>query len=151
MTSSGEDPFAALAEEQIAAPRKARLRAAETRAERARQKELEDRNTLFRFWQKHQHQHVQALLQGPHGAAAHELVGQLKHLTLESGSDLIALVRRGPWRTVDADTRFLVLRLIDSALAQLRERHGLPPFDDALLPEEPLTVFQIIRAELAND
>ena len=55
-----------------------------------------------------------------------------------------------PWYGADSDTRFQVLRLIDMALVQLRERHGLPPFNDAL-PDEPPTVFQIIREELAHD
>jgi hypothetical protein len=148
MTAS--DPFAALADRQIVAPRKARLRAAQERTERARQKALEERHELFRLWQKQQRQQVEALLHGSHGAAVHELAGFLEQMTLTSGSELIELVRRGPWREADSDTRFQVLRLIDGALAQLREHHDLPPFDDAL-PGEPLTVFQIIRAELGHD
>jgi hypothetical protein len=34
----------------------------------------------------------------------------------------------------------------------VRERHGLPPFDDALpWSDEPLTAFQIIREALNHD
>jgi len=39
-------------------------------------------------------------------------------------------------------------RLIDSAFVALREKHGSPPFDDAL-PGEPLTAFNEIRKVFA--
>jgi hypothetical protein len=144
------DPFATFADAAIVAPRKARMRAAETRAERKRQEALEERSKLFRLWQQWHRQQVEQLRIGPYGAVIQELGGFLETMSLESGTDLIELVRRGPWRDVDADTRFQVLRLIDAALMQLREKYGLPAFDDAL-PGEPLTVFQIIREELNGD
>ena len=71
------------------------------------------------------------------------------HDTLGAAAALIALVKRGPWRTADADTRFEVLALIDAAIVTLRERAGLPPIDDTLpWTDEPLTVFQVIREML---
>jgi hypothetical protein len=70
-------------------------------------------------------------------------------MTPDSESALIALVKRGPWRTADADARFQVLALIDAAIVTLRERAGLPPIDDALpWTDEPLTAFQVIREML---
>src|SRR5262249_21712319 len=123
---------------------------AEQRAERQRQKALEDRNKLFRLWQKWHREELEKLAAGPYGTAVKELASMLATLTLSSGLELIELVRRGPWRAADADIPFQVLRLIDGALAGLRERHGLPPFDDAL-PGEPATVFELIRMEVNHD
>jgi hypothetical protein len=141
------DPFASFADTAIVA---ARMRAAETRVERKRQEALEERSELFRRWQTWHRQQVEELRAGPYAGAVQELAGFLEGMCLTSGGDLIELVRRGPWRDVDPDTRFQVLRLIDAALMQLRERHDLPPFDDALPGEAP-TVFQIIREELGRD
>jgi hypothetical protein len=144
------DPFAAFADQAIVAPRKRQVRAAEARAERKRQEAFTERNKLFRLWQHWHCQQVEQLQAGPYAAAVHVLAGFLESLSLTSGPELIELVRHGPWYGADSDTRFQVLRLIDMALVQLRERHGLPPFNDAL-PDEPPTVFQIIRAELGHD
>jgi hypothetical protein len=144
------DPFATFADTAIVAPRKARIQAAEARAERKRQEALEERGKLFRLWQHWHRQQVEQLRAGPYAAAVHELAGFLETLSLTSGPELIKLVRRGPWRDADPDTRFQILRLIDAALVQLRERRGLAPFNDAL-PDEPPTVFQIIRDDLSHD
>jgi len=144
MTSS--DPFAEFADQAIAAPRKRQLHAA---AERKRQAVLEERSRMFRLWKKWHRERVVKPLAGPYSAAARELADFLEMMSLTSGSELIELVHRGPWRGADHVTQFEILRLIDGALAHLRERDGLPPFDDAL-PGEPLTVFQIIRAELSH-
>jgi hypothetical protein len=138
------DPFADFAQQAIVAPRKRKLRAAEQRAERKR---LEERNKLFRLWQKWHREQADKLLAGEHAAAARELIGFLENLTLASGPGLIELVRRGPWREADPDIRYQVLSLIDNALAQLRESYRMPPFDDSLEPEPP-TAFKIIRQML---
>jgi hypothetical protein len=52
-------------------------------------------------------------------------------------------MRSGPWRAADANTRFLILTLVDAAIIRLREAAELPPFDD--LRDE---TFVIIRKEL---
>ena len=144
------DLFAKFAEDAIVAPRKRALRAAEERAERKRREALEERNKLFRLWQKWHREQTEKLLAGPYATAAQELADFLAAMTMPSGPALLELVRRGPWHDADGNTRFEVLRLIDGALAHLRERHDLPPFDDALPGESP-TVFELIRAELAHD
>ena len=135
--------FEQLAELQIPAPRKARQRAAEKRAEKA-QTEKKQQLAVWRAWRKERRE---ALLAGPHAQAARELAGLLDTLTLNDGDELIERVRRGPWREADADTRFQILSLIDNALIALRERHGLAPIDDALPGEEP-NVFLVLREEL---
>jgi hypothetical protein len=137
------------AETQITAPAKRQSRRAETRAQRAREKELRERDQLFALWRKHHRAQRDALLAGPHGTAAQALIGFMKTMSLNDGAMLIDLVFAGPWRGADADTRFVVLQLIDAALVRLRERNGLEPFDDALpFSDEPDTAFQIIRQEL---
>ncbi len=87
------------------------------------------------------------LLAGPYSEAARELATFLETMTLEQGPKLIALAI--PWRGADPDAKYQVLRLIDYALAHLRERDGLPPFSDSIpFSDEPPTIFEIIRAEL---
>jgi hypothetical protein len=138
------------AETQITTPAKRYLRRAETRAQPAREKELRERDELFALWRKHHRAQRDALLAGPHGTAAQALIGFMKVMTLDDGAALIDLVLAGPWRRADADTRFVVLQLIDGTLVRLRERNGLAPFDDSL-GDEPPTAFQIIRRELNCD
>jgi len=44
-------------------------------------------------------------------------------------------------------TRLVVLHELGTAITKVREKHGLPSFDDGL-SDEPTTPFQIIRALL---
>jgi hypothetical protein len=137
--------FEILAERQISAPRKARMRAAE---QRAVEKVRAERDRQWETWQHTQQKRFEELLAGPYGAAARALVAFLNALTLDQAPELIARIARGPWRGADPETRYQILRLIDSSIARARERAGLAPFDDAL-PDEPPTAFQIIREALA--
>ena len=65
-------------------------------------------------------------------------------MTLDQGAALVATIEQGPWRQADTDVRFEILSLIDGVIVTLRERHGFPPFDDAL-PDERLNVFLTVR------
>jgi hypothetical protein len=121
------------------APSPARTRRPRTEKQ---DKELADRDRQARAWRKWRRERINELLAGPHGAAAQELMQFLEQL--ESAPALIEFVKRGPWRNADDDTRFLVLGLIDIAITEVREKRGLPPFDDAL-PGEPPNAFVIIR------
>jgi hypothetical protein len=136
-------PFEALAARQICRPRLARLAAIEKRA-----KALTERRKQFTHYRHWQREQQASLLKGPYSEPARKLLALLKRLTLDAAPDLVAHIRSGPWTGADPDTRYLVLALVDAAIADLRERHELPPFDDAL-PGEPLTAFQIIREVLA--
>jgi hypothetical protein len=131
--------FLDVAEQQVAAPRKARLRAAERR-----DAAIEERTDLHRAWRAWRRGRVEELMAGPHGAAARALREFLAKMKIGDAAALIVAVGAGPWREADADIRFEVLSLVDHAIAALRERGGLPPFDDAL-PGEPATAFQVIR------
>lgn len=132
--------FLELAERQIAAPVKTRHRAAEKRAEKA----LAERDKLFTIWRKGHRAQRKALLTGPHREPACDLLRFLKPMTLADGAALVSLIKRGPWQQVDADVRFEILMLIDDHVAAMRERHGLPEFDDPL-PGAPPNAFLIIR------
>ena len=142
------------AEQVITEPAKRRIRTAEmraaNRAQRAQEKALQECDELLALWKKqHKAQH-DALLVGPHGAEAGRLVAFLESMTLADGADLVDIVVAGSWPSADADARFTVLQIIDNAIVSLREREGLPPFDDAIpwLDKTP-TVFELIRQELA--
>jgi hypothetical protein len=62
-------------------------------------------------------------------------MGELKNLG--GARDLLAFVEAQDWTAVDAETRLVALHEINSAIAKLRERNGLPPIDDALEHERP--------------
>jgi hypothetical protein len=136
--------FIDFGEKQMSPAVKARQRAAEKRRATAAEKALAERDDLFHLWKLHRQERLDALLTGPHGAAAHELVVFLQTMTLDDGDRLVELARTGGWARVDADTKFEVLSLINSAIVAVRERAKLPPIDDALPDEEP-TPFIIIR------
>jgi len=114
------------------------MRAAEKRAATREEKALAERAVMFSTWRKWRRARVEELLlNGPHGAAAHELMAFLATMTLADASALLALVKQGPWRSTSADVRFEILSVIDAAIVGLRERHKLPPFDDPLLDAAP--------------
>jgi hypothetical protein len=140
------DAFLDLAERQIAAPRKARMRAAEARAARkaAADEALAERGEMFRRWKRWRKERVAAVLNGPHSDAARELVGFLESMTLADEAALLAFVKQGPWREADSDTRFEILALVDTAIVRLRERDELVPIDDPL-PDAPPGAFLLLR------
>ena len=135
--------FLDLADFQIAGPVKARQRAAEKRA--ARRAGGADQEKLSRQWRQWHEERRAALLAREHGHAAGVLAEFLDGMTLHDGAALIAFA--APLQAADADTRHEVLALIDNAIVALRERHGLPAFDDPL-PGEPANVLLKIREAL---
>jgi hypothetical protein len=107
-------------------------------------KELRDRERLLRQYRGWFREQVKAARQGPYGERLERLRRFLHTMTIDDGDRLIELVDDDHWRDADADTRFLILRMVDNAIVLLREKRGLPPFDDALEGEPP-TAFQIIK------
>ena len=136
-------------ERQTPAPVKARQRATAKRREKAKEKAKEkalaERDDLVRLWKRWRHERLEALLAGPYGESVRELLAFLQTMSLDEGPQLIELVRAGNWHRTDPDTRFETLSLINTAITVLREQHGLPPFDDGILPDEEPTAFLIIR------
>jgi hypothetical protein len=129
--------FTEIGARQISAPAKARQRATEKRARKTEQKVLAERDTLHHGWKRWRHKRVEALLSGPHGSAARDLIAFLTDMTLSDASALLARVKQGPWRDSDADTRFEILSLVDAAIVRLRERADMEPIDDALPGQLP--------------
>ena len=85
------------------------------------------------------------MLAGPRGTKARELLEFLQAMSLDDGPQLVEFVRAGDWHYADADTRFEILSLINTAITALRERQGLPPFDDGIPPDDEPTAFLAIR------
>jgi hypothetical protein len=140
MTS--DNPFTAFGE-ALAPARKPRREGVSAREAARRAKALQERDRLslaHRRWRK---EAFDALLNGPHGAAARTLIAFLDHMQSDERG-LVELVQSGPWRDADADTRFLILVLVDAAAIRLRERAGLAPFDDPLRDKES-NMFLTIR------
>jgi hypothetical protein len=143
MTASAA--FARFAEAQISAPRKRAICAAERRTlKRARRAQVE-KSELFGLWTYYHAQRRKALLAGPHGGAAQELVDLLGRLTPECAGELIKRVEG--FKAADADTRAVVLMLADNAIVRMRESLGEPPFCDPY-PGEPPNLFLVLRRAL---
>src|SRR5262249_30317336 len=113
-----------------------------------RNQALQERDRLAGPWRDWRREHVKELLAGPYAEAARQLMDLLQHM--QSPTELIDYIKDGPWRTADADMRFLVLTLIDSAIIKLREKHGMPPFDDPL-PDQKPNVFLLIKQWLCRE
>jgi hypothetical protein len=90
---------------------------------------LADDARLLRAWRQWHCEQLQLALTGMHRDVLERLV------------DFIAVQN---WEAIDYDTRQIALHEIATAITRLRERKGLPPFNDAL-PSECPTAFQIIR------
>jgi hypothetical protein len=112
------------------------------RRRRREQVQLEENAQLLRQWRAWHRDELAKLLAGPHGAAMQALLEQLKHPT--TGKALVALVKAGPWRETDPDTRAEILGCIDRAIVRQRERAGLVALDDPL-PGAPLNAFLTLR------
>lgn len=146
MTAAG---FLDLADRQIAAPRKARMRATEKRAARktAAETALRERDQQVRAWRRWHREQRDEAIAGPHGRTIEQLVQFLKGMTLQSASALLELIGSEDWKAIDYTARLVALHEINVAIIALRERHGLAPLDDGL-PGEPPTAFCLIRDQL---
>jgi hypothetical protein len=108
----------------------------------AEEKKLADDAYLLREWRRYRAERLEEALAGVH----HDLVARVMQRleNLKSARELVDAMLAEDWTAVDADTRAMVLAQIDSAIVALRERQGLPPFDDPL-PGAPDNAFMILR------
>jgi hypothetical protein len=143
------DPFAAMADEQISSPVRAQQRAAATRAEHKRLREIIDQQTQHRLWKEWRAKRFEQLMAGRYRTEVQKLMRFLNCATLEDGANLVSLIAAGPWSSADGDTRFLILSIVNSRIMELRTTEGLSPIDDAL-PDELPTASQLIRALLTE-
>jgi hypothetical protein len=114
----------------------------------AAEKKLADDARLLRAWRNWHHEELEAALARPHGAVIGQLMQILHELTLQSAPVLLEFVRAQHWKAVDYDSRLTALHEVNTAIMELRERNGMPPFDDRL--DRRANVFQLIRAIIVN-
>jgi hypothetical protein len=108
------------------------------------EKKLADDARLLRSWKTWHRERTSALLAGPYGAQAQALIDFFK--VMNSPSELVEFVKRGPWRGADEDVRYEILALVDAVIIRKRDRTGLAPFDDALpFTNAPPNAFLILR------
>jgi hypothetical protein len=124
-------------------------RAAERQQSRAQQKAvtkvLQERDLLMRLWKRWRKDLVHTELDGPY---QHQLQSLIKFLNamkvLEDERKLLKFVLAGPWTGAPKELQYLVLRLISTRQASIREKAELPPFDDPL-PGAPLNTYLTLR------
>ena len=142
--------------EKAAARREARLIAKSQTEHRApmvgtmQEREERAKQQQWAAYQKWQTVHKKELLEGPDGEHFAKLIKFLDQLTIDSAPDLIEAVKDLVWLS-DANhkTKLEALRLIDHTIIKLREKEGLPIFDDPLMGEEP-NAFMKIRKILTG-
>jgi len=127
---------------------KKKARAAEREQSRAQQKAvtkaLQERDLLMRLWKRWHKDNVKAELEGAYQQELQALINFLNAMKLEDERKLLKFVLAGPWVAAPSEVRYLVLRLISTKQASLREKAELPPFDDPL-PGAPLNTYLTIR------
>ncbi len=141
------NPFIDVGERQLVAATKRRHRAAEKRAESVltpNEQRLVDQDRLLRFYRRAHEDAQLELLASPYGDSLVDLIFFLNDMTLESGDDLVALVKAQAWWDADRDTRCEILHIINEAIGRLRLQHKLPVIDDPL-PHEAPSAFVLIR------
>ncbi len=115
---------------------------------RAMAKKHDKQTAQFRAWRQWRRDRAEALLDGPYGAAATELLDLLSRAA--SGAEVIAAVEGGSWCGADSNTRAEQLALAAAAIVKVREQAGLVPFDDPL-PGEPDNLFLKLRSLLSDE
>jgi hypothetical protein len=125
--------FLEFAEQRIAAPVKARERAAEKRAKtrtEALERRREDDTTCLREWRRWRQEEVTKALAGPRGKKLAALITDLKKARDWADIDPAAIA--AAWQSADRETRALVTRITNAFVTCLRENAGLHPFNDPL-------------------
>jgi hypothetical protein len=108
-------------------------------------KELADDAKLLRQWRAWHREEREQALAGPARELVEQLLEILRSLSPQDGAaPLVAFIQSQNWNHLDQDVKFICLREIDTCITRLREKSGLPPFDDSL-NEPPATAFLIIR------
>ena len=101
---------------------------------------------MLRAWHAYHKQLCADAINGRSGALVEQLLDILGSLTLQDGKTLIEFVRSQNWHDVDANVRDVCLFAIDGAIMKLRQKAGLPDFDDPIPGSgKPENVFQIIK------
>jgi hypothetical protein len=112
-------------------------------------KKLADDACLLRAWHNWHAEELAEALAGPHRVIATQVVTFLKMMTMTpaAADALLTLMRSHTWADVDADTRFILLHEINTAITRMREKNGMPPIDDPL-PDSRENVFLLVKKYL---
>lgn len=113
----------------------------------AQEKDQRDKSTQLRLYRERHREELDVARNGEWGTDIRGLEYLLRKLTMGDTEALIELIKNSSLPKADVFTRYTALRLVGDRIERLRIQNGLPPFDDSL-PDEPPTVFEIIRAEL---
>jgi hypothetical protein len=111
----------------------------------AQEQKYVDEARLLRVWRQRHAEELEEALAGPDGALVSELMVLLDQLELNSAAALLDFIQRSDWNSVSYDTRLVVLHQVNDTITKMRERNGLPPFDDGL-PGSRDNVFRVIRS-----
>lgn len=146
------NPFEAHAEASTPRPVKVRQQAAKKAAvTRESKREEEEERILLSLFLAGQREERDALLNGPHGGSVKALLAFARNMTLQSAPELVERVRAATWlQGLSVDDKFIVLRLLNNGIVNLRKRSGLPEFHDALPDREP-KAFHKIKTILGLD
>jgi hypothetical protein len=138
------NPFSAWGKEVVPYARRRKLeKQAEVKVLTPQEKKQAEQEKLHQLWLEDFTKRKKVLLGGKYGAQAMALCAKLEALTFDDSDLLIDLAK--VWLPTDRETRAMVISLIYSAVIELRERHGLSPFDDPLWDEPPNTITIIIK------
>ena len=74
-----------------------------------------------------------------------ELFRMFENLKHVQPAQLIGFAHTIDGTAINYDTRLVLVYELNTAIATIREKHGLPPIDDGL-PSEPDTPYRAIRA-----
>lgn len=151
--------FIDLAERQMSAPVKRKIKKQEDRAAEIAagaqtyvptpaERKIREESKLLRQWVKWHRERRRELFSGDHKIEFMQLIRFLRTMTTSDAAKLIEIVKRSGWLlTSPLEARQEMLSTINQAIVRVRERAGLVPIDDAL-PGEPLTAFLQIREML---
>lgn len=138
--------FLDLAEEQIVAPVKAKLKRREARQQivlSPQEKKIRENQQLSRQFIKWKKERREALR--TNGKEISDLLDLLDTITFSSGPVLVSYLESAEWlRSLERNIKDDLLSAIADAIIKVREKEGLPPFDDAL-PGEPPKIFEKIK------
>lgn len=114
----------------------------------AKQKERNELNIMYRIEKR---KRIEALFADPiNGARFRRFVASLNHFGPEHAERMVEYVRSQSdlWiGYASEDMRAAVLEAIGERIIKIREKLGLPPFDDSL-PDEPDDVWAICKKVL---
>jgi hypothetical protein len=118
--------------------------------EEQKQQKLAADTRMLKAWRRWHREQLDEALAGPHGTIIAELVRILGALELRSSRALLEFARRTDWDAIPYDARLIALHEVNITITRLRERSGLPPFDDGIWGAPP-NVFRAIKAIVTAD